>query len=77
MSTPFGYFQVEMKHKTQKKSRPIIGLLLGGLLGIGFGIATVFYLQVESLLDQICLVGISLLAFQLFGSTVGAALGKE
>jgi len=66
-----------MEHKTQKKSRPIVGLLLGALLGIGFGIATVFYLQIESLLDQVCLVGISVMAFQLFGSTVGAAIGKE
>jgi hypothetical protein len=66
-----------MKLKTQKKSRPIIGLLLGALIGIGFGLATVFYLQIESLLDQVCLVGVSLLAFQLFGSTVGAAIGKE
>lgn len=65
-----------MEHKTQKTSRPIVGLLLGALLGISFGIATVFYLQIESLLDQVCLVGISVMAFQLFGSTVGAAIGK-
>ena len=66
-----------MKHKTQITSRPNLGLLLGALLGVGFGIATVFYLQIESQLDQVCLVGISLLAFQLLGSTVGAAIGKE
>ena len=65
-----------MKYKPQKISRPIIGLLLGALLGIGFGLATVYYLQIESLLDQACLVGVSLLAFQLLGSTVGAAIGE-
>jgi hypothetical protein len=66
-----------MEHKTQKQSRPIFGLFVGALLGVGFGIATVFYLQIESPLDQVCLVGISLLAFQLLGATVGAAIGKE
>jgi hypothetical protein len=65
-----------MKNNPQKLSLPIIGLLLGALLGIGFGLASVFYLQIESLLDQACLMGVSLLAFQLFGSTVGAAIGK-
>jgi hypothetical protein len=66
-----------MKHKTQKQSRPKLGFFLGALLGVGFGTATVFYLQIESPLDQVCLVGISLLAFQLLGATVGAAIGKE
>ena len=66
-----------MEHNTQKISRPNLGLFLGALLGVGFGIATVLYLQIESPLDQVCLVGISLLVFQLLGSTVGAAIGKE
>ncbi len=66
-----------MKNKPLKLSLPIIGLLLGTLLGIGFGLAAIYYFHLESLLNQVCLVGISLLAFQLFGSTVGAAIGKE
>jgi uncharacterized membrane protein YfcA len=66
-----------MEHKTQKQSRPKLGFFLGALLGVGFGTATVFYLQIESPLDQVCVVGISLLAFQLLGATVGAAIGKE
>ena len=66
-----------MEHKTQKQPRPNFGFFLGALLGVGFGISTVFYLQIESLLDQVCVVGINLLAFQLLGSTLGAAIGKE
>ena len=66
-----------MEHNTQKISRPNLGLFLGALLGVGLGISTVFYLQIESLLDQVCVVGINLLAFQLLGSTLGAAIGKE
>ena len=59
-----------------KLSFPIIGMLVGMIFGVLFGFATVFYLEIESLLDQVCLVGISLLGFQLFGSTVASAIGK-
>jgi len=51
-------------------------MLSGMVFGVALGVAAVFYLEVESALDQVCLVGISLLAFQLFGSTVGSAIGK-
>ena len=51
-------------------------MLTGMVLGISLGVAAVFYLEIESTLDQVCLVGISLLALQLFGATVGSAIGK-
>ncbi len=51
-------------------------MLVGMAFGVAAGLAAVFYLEVESPIDQVCLVGISLLAFQLFGSTVGSAIGK-
>ena len=61
----------------QKLSLPILGMLIGMAFGVAAGIGAVFYLGIESALDQVCLVGISLLAFQLFGSTVGSAIGKK
>ena len=51
-------------------------MLVGMVSGIGLGIALVIYLQVESIMNQVCVVGISLLAFQLFGAAVGSAMGK-
>ena len=51
-------------------------MLIGMVAGVGMGIGLIYYLQIESTLDQVCLVGISLLAFQLFGATVGSAVGK-
>ncbi len=44
--------------------------------GVAAGLGAVFYLEVESALDKVCLVGIGVLVFQLFGSTVGSTIGK-
>jgi|TARA_B100002003_G_scaffold249768_1_gene287015 hypothetical protein len=65
-----------LKNHTEKLPLPLVGMLSGMVFGVALGVAAVFYLEVESALDQVCLVGISLLAFQLFGSTVGSAIGK-
>jgi hypothetical protein len=51
-------------------------MMVGLLVGLVLGVAAIFYLEINSLLDQVCLVGISLLSFQLFGSTLGSAIGK-
>ncbi|MCH7742717.1 MAG: hypothetical protein IIB71_08680 [Proteobacteria bacterium] len=65
-----------MIEPAEKLSLPILSMLVGMVSGIGLGIALVIYLQVESILNQVCVVGISLLAFQLFGAAVGSAMGK-
>jgi hypothetical protein len=61
---------------TGKLSLPIAGMLIGMVSGVALGVAGVFFLEVESRLNQVCLVGISLLVCQLFGSTLGSAIGK-
>jgi hypothetical protein len=65
-----------LKNHTEKLPLPLVGMLSGMVFGVALGVAAVFYMEVEYALDQVCLVGISLLAFQLFGSTVGSAIGK-
>ncbi len=65
-----------MSKEPPKLSLPILGMLIGMAFGVAAGLGAVFYLEVESALDKVCLVGISVLAFQLFGSTVGSAIGK-
>lgn len=55
---------------------PQWGMYLGIVFGVALGIAGVIYLEVRPLLNQFCLVGITTLALQLFGGTVGAAAGK-
>ncbi len=50
-------------------------MYLGLVFGVGLGVAAVLYLEVEPMLDRFCLVGIALMGGQLFGATVGAAVG--
>lgn len=59
-----------------KFSAPLTGMYLGMLFGIVFGVAAIAYLEVTPLLNRFCLIGVALLAGQLFGATVGAAAGK-
>ncbi|MBQ61133.1 MAG: hypothetical protein QF849_17905 [Pseudomonadales bacterium] len=65
-----------MPNHTEKSLLPLAGMMVGLLVGLVLGVAAIFYLEINSLLDQVCLVGISLLSFQLFGSTLGSAIGK-
>ncbi len=69
-------YDAGVKRNPDKMTLPVAGMLAGMIFGILLGISTVYYFQVEALLDQVCIVGISLLAFQLFGGTMGSTIGK-
>jgi hypothetical protein len=51
-------------------------MLIGMFFGIVLGIGAVWYFEVHTMLNQVCVVGSSFIVFQLFGATVGSTVGK-
>ena len=56
---------------------PVLTMIVGMIMGFVMGVAGVFYFHLGTLLEQVCMIGISVMLFQLFGATVGAAVGKK
>ena len=52
-------------------------MVIGMFVGVALGLAGIFYFALDSTLEQVAFVGICLMSFQLFGATVGAAVGKK
>ena len=49
---------------------------LGILLGLMAGVAGIAMFNIPALIDRICLVGMTLLVFQLAGATLASVLGR-
>jgi len=65
-----------LNSQSNKLLFPITGMLIGMTFGIFLGLAAIWYFEVHTLLNQVCVVGSSFMIFQLFGATVGSTIGK-
>jgi len=57
-------------------SKPIIGAMLGLLVGLAIGLWGVSYFGVADWLSRVCAIASVMLVFQLLGTTIGATFGK-
>ena len=57
-------------------SKPIIGAVLGLVLGLAIGLLGTYYFGVGDWLSRVCIIASVMLVFQLFGTTIGATIGK-
>jgi len=57
-------------------SKPIIGAMLGLLVGLAIGLWGVSYFGIGDWLNRVCAIGSVMLVSQLLGSTIGATIGK-
>ncbi len=56
------------------KVTPVKGMQAGILLGLAVGLAAVDYLNLHSLIEQVCAVGALVMVFQLAGATMASLL---
>lgn len=57
-------------------SKPILGMVTGLVTGLLLGVVAVDYFSVTGWFGRLCVIGSVVLLGQLFGATIGAALGK-